>query len=113
MDGSDSGAGGGGAGGGGGGGGGILLVTVASGVVTGVVLCAGAGSSPAEESRNTNRTTEMTIADKAVALAISRVRVCGDLCHGVADTGVNAASQVFSSNASKRSCSGDPSSANR
>lgn len=103
---------GGGGGGAGGGGGGCLLVAVAvaSGVVEGGVLSAGTRSSAAGEPRNTNRTTETTIADSAAALAISRVRACEDRCHGSADTTVKSWSQVFSSNASNPSRSfGSPS----
>ena len=81
-------------------------VGVAIGVVTGVVIGAGAGLSPAGDSRNTSRTTEITIADSAIPLAISRMRACGDRYHGVG-TGLSTATQLFSSNASNPPPCGD------
>ena len=101
VDGSGGGGSGGG-GSGGGGGGGSSLVAVATGVVTGVVVGTGAGSSPFVGPRKNSRTTETTIADSAVALAISRVVACRDRYHGV-DKGLTTSTQLFSSNASNAS----------
>src|SRR6478752_950961 len=104
------GSGGGGGGGGGGSGGDCLTVAVANGVVVGGVLSEGVGSSAPGEPRNTNSTTETTIADSATALAIVRVRACEDRCQVVTAIGVKSSSQVFSSNASNPSCAfGSPS----